>query len=190
MTATDDRLAKLIHAFAGAFAETAAKVSADARNTSDPVEAARLRGVASKGYSIASTLGSRAEKINKQATRTGTPPRPTRDRVAEQVGIRRTAVGRPAVSPFDDKAPVGTVRRRIAAHNALLDVAQPGRDRICGIEEESYGNAAVSGGPCVLKEGHHRPGYDDSFPRHMDAEQMHRAERYLIHSDPDPKTRA
>lgn len=113
----------------------------------------------------------------------------TRQRVAEE----RTAAGRPIIDPVDASAQLGTQRRRIKAHNALLDLARPGTDRFCGYEEESrtpLRGGRATAGPCVLKEGHHEPGYDTDFPRHMDAEQRDRAERYLTHSDPDPARRA
>lgn len=122
-----------------------------------------------------------------QTPRTGTPrtgnrPADANPRVARNVAELRTRANRPIYDPFDANAPRGTVARRILAHNALIDVAVPGTDRICGID--------VGPGPCVLREGHVFPRYDDDHPNHMDAEQRDRAERYLSHSDPNPDTRA
>lgn len=121
---------------------------------------------------------------------TSTTPRSSNDSTAAKVAANRAATGRPIVSPFDKDAPVGTTRRRIKAHNALLDVAVIGVDRICGIEEESQADGSTTSGPCVLREGHRSPWYDNQYPYHMDAEQRDRAERYLVHSEPDPDKRA
>jgi hypothetical protein len=98
--------------------------------------------------------------------------------------LRVTVLGRAAIDPIDANAPAGTQGRRIAAHNALLDLAKPGRDRFCGYTADS----ALTG-PCILVDGHRNATFDDSTT-HMDAKQRDRAIRYLVHSDPDPKQRA
>ena len=96
----------------------------------------------------------------------------------------RTAFGHPPIDPFDASAPRGTVERRIAAHNALMDVAKPGRDRICGASSGS-----VNDTPCVLRQDHAPALFDDRWS-HMGVEQRDRARRYLVHSEPDPARRA
>jgi len=112
--------------------------------------------------------------------------------VAHKIAENREANGLNVVSPFDPAAPVATQRRQITAHNALLDRATPGTDRICGVEEEPVSSSALSqeAGPCILKEGHRSPRFSDAYPHHMDAEQAARAERYLVHSNPDKTRRA
>lgn len=88
------------------------------------------------------------------------------------------------VDPIDSAAPRGTQIRRIAAYNALFDLARPGEHRYCGMYY-----SPVSG-PCVLRADHQKAGYDDASLGHMDAEQRDRAIRYLVHSEPDPDKRA
>jgi hypothetical protein len=92
----------------------------------------------------------------------------------------RTRAGMPKISPIDADAAPGTQRRRIAAHNALLDVATPFKDRICGQD--------TNGRPCILKDGHKPSEYDTTS--HLNAEGRERAMRYLVHSEPDPAKRA
>lgn len=120
----------------------------------------------------------------------------TANDVHRLVGILRTVVlGRPVIDPIDKSAPRGTQIRRIAAHNALVDLAKPGEHRYCGQTGHTR-----AGGPCVLREGHSDADFDSEpapersmFGRTytcMDVEQRDRALRYLIHSDPDPSNRA
>jgi hypothetical protein len=87
------------------------------------------------------------------------------------------------VDPISATAPKGTQVRRIAAYNALMDLAVPGRDKYCG-------TVGLMLGPCVLKQDHEAPMYDDGASLHMDVEQRDRALRYLVHSDPDATKRA
>lgn len=107
---------------------------------------------------------------------------PKTTRMARLVTESRARAGLPAVDPFDKNAPAGTVRRRIRAHNMLLEIAVPGQDRICGADA---GNSN-----CVLVAGHNPPYYDDAETHHCDPEQRDRAIRFLIHSHPDPRQRA
>lgn len=107
----------------------------------------------------------------------------------------RTIFGRPAIDPIDASAPAGTIERRIAAHNALIDLARPGQHRYCGLKSHTR-----KAGPCILVEGHSPAKFDVDRPRNaqnqatyftcMDVEQRDRAERYLVHSEPDPERRA
>lgn len=104
--------------------------------------------------------------------------------VRNLVGAIRTIVlGRTAIDPIDASAPAGTQHKRIAAYNALHDLARPGHDRYCG-----YSSSALIG-PCVLREGHADSQYDRAVS-HMDVEARDRALRYLVHSDPNPEQRA
>lgn len=160
----------------------------------------KMAGTVEKMFNYADRLRSAAADIvddnqtdaDKAATRTTGTTSPT---VGEKVQQARTATGRPSISRIDPAAPVASQVRQIRAHNAILDVATVGTDRICGAQETSRNvpgglrNRLVAG-PCVLREGHAQPGYDDDYPHHMDAEQLARAERYLIHAHPDPDQRA
>lgn len=112
------------------------------------------------------------------------------------VGVLRTAVfGNIAIDPIDTSAPSGTQVRRIAAYNALHDLAKAGRDRYCGRTD-----ATKAGGPCILRDNHspatfdvRRRGDQNNIESHytcMDPEQRDRALRYLVHSEPDPNRRA
>jgi hypothetical protein len=128
----------------------------------------------------------RAAAERKDTTVTGpsksTSPQ-TAKAVKDMVGILRTMfTGTVAIDPVDKDAPAGTQRRRVAAYNALQDLAKPGRDRYCGF-------AGSGGSPCVLRVNHHDSRFDDTTV-HMTAEQRERAFRYLTHSNPDPAQRA
>lgn len=97
----------------------------------------------------------------------------------------RRASNRPVIDPLDKSAPPGTIRRRIDAYNALRELAVAGRDRYCGAPLSGFGMDQV----CILKDGHRPSLYDPSTP-HMGVEMRDRAERYLVHSEPDPARRA
>jgi len=136
----------------------------------------------------------RAEQRRAAANRKDTPmtrptpttgkPGDTTKQLKQLVGLIRTAfTGDVAVDPLDKDAPLGTQHRRIAAYNALHDLAKPGRDRFCGTR------TSAMTGPCVLRDDH-KPSEFDDVASHMDAEQRERALRYLVHSDPDPAKRA
>jgi hypothetical protein len=154
----------------------------------DTIAAGKMDGLAARLVNIAANLPEDpSTETGGAATRTTGTTNPD---VARKVFENRVANGFDPITPFDQTAPIATQRRQIRAYNALMERAVPGRDRICGVEEESYNDAAVSSGPCVLREGHHKPQYDDQFPRHMDASQAARAERYLVHSHPDTARRA
>lgn len=115
-------------------------------------------------------------------------------RLAQLLDTLNDAAGAPRISPVDPKAPVGTQRQRIAAHNTILDEAKPFADRICGDEGYNARNGRAVHGPCVLKLGHtpsdYRDTANDSSDGHVDAATLHRAKRYLIHSEPDAGKRA
>ena len=114
---------------------------------------------------------------------------PLTDRLSAAVDNLRGTFNLASIDPFDAKVP-GTVRRRIKAHNALLDIARIGRDKICGEQGTRVGNTdSYLHGPCILKAGHESSRFVDNWD-HMDAEIRDRAFRYLAHSDPDPATRA
>ncbi len=116
-------------------------------------------------------------------TRTAKPGE-TAKQVRQLVAVLRTAFsGTIAVDPVDKDAPVGTQIRRIAAYNALHDLAKPGRDRYCGAR------MSAMAGPCILRDGHTDAAFDETCA-HMDASQRERALRYLVHSEPDPAKRA
>jgi hypothetical protein len=172
MTAKSTNMYSVLSNLADKVGENLAR---DAVSELDPRKAAEKLTAARKVRDLSAALAkASAEQERKSATRR---------RVAEE----RTAAGRPVIDPLDASAPVGTHIRRIRAYNALMDLAVVGRDRICGkTPQHSPGTA----GPCVLREGHAAPEYDDHYPDHMDAEQRDRAERYLTHSDPDPDRRA
>jgi hypothetical protein len=130
-------------------------------------------------------------------TDTKTPNPSTAAQVKQLVGLIKTAVlGRVAIDPIDKDAPFGTQIRRIAAYNALQDLAKPGADRFCGSTRHTRG-----GQPCVLRDGHLPSQFDATFHpgtstvdtndyRCLSADGRERALRYLVHSDPDPDKRA
>lgn len=85
--------------------------------------------------------------------------------------------GQPTTDPIVSSDPSATTAERIAAHNALLDLANPGRDYYCGKRSRDSLH-----GPCILKDGH-RPVIFDPHRTWscMDATGREQAQRFLIH---------
>jgi hypothetical protein len=177
-----NNLSDLTTAVADAFRETAKKVGAEARDALDPAEAERLRKTASAGHRIAAYFDGLTPRVADAEQRLKDEAAAKADRLRGLVAESRKESGLREVDPISETAPLGTQYRRIVAGNLLADIGVLGTDRVCGILTDS-------GAPCVLKEDHRPPRYDEDQPYHADAEQAARARRYLIHSDPDKTKR-